>query len=240
MAPRGVILDVDGTLVLSNDAHTHAWVEAFRECGREAPYARVRPLIGMGSDKLIPTVAPDLSSGEGLGKRIAEAHDHIFLDRYAPRLQPAPGARELVERLHAAGLKTVVASSAKRDELATLLKAARVDDLLREATTSSDAEQSKPDPDVVSAALKRIGLRADECRMIGDTPYDVEAGARAGVPVIAVRCGGWTDMGLAGAVAIYDDPADLTAHLAESPLSEALRHRHQSAVDVPTMGTAAG
>ena len=240
MAPRGVILDVDGTLVLSNDAHAHAWVEAFREFGRDVPYARVRPLIGMGSDKLIPTVAPDLSSGEGLGKRIAEAHDHIFLDRYAPRLQPAPGARELVERLHAAGLKTAVASSAKRDELATLLKAARVDDLLREATTSSDAKQSKPGPDVVSAALKRIGLRADECRMIGDTPYDVEAGARAGVPVIAVRCGGWTDMGLAGAVAIYDDPADLTAHLAESPLSEALRHRHQPADDIPTMGTAAG
>lgn len=198
----------------------------------------MRPLIGMGGDKLIPTVAPDLSSGEGLGKRVAAAHDRIFLDRYAPRLQPAPGARELVERLHAVGLKTGVASSAKRDELAALLKAARVDDLLREATTSSDAKESKPDPDVVGAALKRIGLRADECRMIGDTPYDVEAGARAGVPVIGARCGGWTDVALRGAVATYDDPADLAAHLADSPLGEALRH--PPADDAPTMGTAAG
>jgi len=238
MALRGVILDVDGTLVLSNDAHAHAWVEAFRDAGRDVPYARVRPLIGMGGDKLIPTVAPDLSSGSGLGKRIAAAHDRIFLDRYEPHLQPAPGARELVERLHAAGLKTVIASSAKRDELAALLKAAQVDDLLREATTSSDTKESKPDPDLVGAALKRIGLRADECRMIGDTPYDVEAGGRAGVPVIAVRCGGWTDAGLRGAVAIYDDPADLAAHLAESPLREALRS--PPADDIPTMGTAAG
>lgn len=238
MALRGVILDVDGTLVLSNDAHAHAWVEAFREFARDVPYARVRPLIGMGSDKLIPTVAPDLSSGEGLGKRIAAAHDRIFQDRYAPHLQPAPGTRELVERLHAVGLKTVVASSAKRDELAALLKAARVDDLLRETTSASDTKESKPDPDVVSAALKKIGLRADECRMIGDTPYDVEAGGRAGVAVIAVRCGGWTDAGLRGAVAIYDDPADLTAHLAESPLREALRH--PPADDAPTMDSAAG
>lgn len=238
MALRGVILDVDGTLVLSNDAHAHAWVEAFREFARDVPYARVRPLIGMGSDKLIPTVAPDLSSGEGLGKRIAAAHDRIFQDRYAPHLRPAPGTRELVERLHAVGLKTVVASSAKRDELAALLKAARVDDLLRETTSASDTKESKPDPDVVSAALKKIGLRADECRMIGDTPYDVEAGGRAGVAVIAVRCGGWTDAGLRGAVAIYDDPADLTAHLAESPLREALRH--PPADDAPTMDSAAG
>jgi HAD superfamily hydrolase (TIGR01509 family) len=238
MALRGVILDVDGTLVLSNDAHAHAWVEAFRdEGGRDVPYARVRPLIGMGGDKLIPTIAPDLSSDAGLGKRIAAAHDHLFLDRYAPHLHPAPGARELVERLHTVGLKTVVASSAKRDELAALLKAARVDDLLRETTSASDTKESKPDPDVVGAALKRIGLRADECRMIGDTPYDVEAGGRAGVPVIAVRCGGWTDAGLHGAIAIYDDPADLAAHLAESPLREALRH--PPADDVPTMGTAA-
>lgn len=238
MALRGVILDVDGTLVLSNDAHAHAWVEAFREFGRDVPYARVRPLIGMGSDKLIPTVAPDLSSGEGLGKRIADERGRIFMRRYAPHLRPAPGARELVERLHAAGLKTVIASSAKRDELAALLKAARVDDLLRETTSASDTKESKPDPDVVGAALKKIGLRADECRMIGDTPYDVEAGGRAGVAVIAVRCGGWTDAGLRGAVAIYDDPADLTAHLAESPLREALRH--PPADDAPTMDSAAG
>jgi len=238
MALRGVILDVDGTLVLSNDAHAHAWVEAFHNAGRDVPYERVRPLIGMGSDKLIPTVAPDLSSGGGLGKRIADERSRIFMRRYAPHLQPAPGARELVERLHEVGLKTMVASSAKRDELATLLRAARVDDLLREATTSSDAEQSKPDPDVVSAALQRIGLSADECRMIGDTPYDVEAGGRAGVAVIAVRCGGWADAGLHGAVAIYDDPADLTSHLAASPLNEALRH--PPADDVPTTGTAAG
>lgn len=217
---RGILLDIDGTLLLSNDAHARAWVAAFANHGYAVSFDRVRSLIGMGGDKLLPAIVPGLSDQQGEGKQIADERKTLFRQRELADLQPAPGARELVERLDRAGLKLVVASSASGDELDSLLQAARVDDLIDTATTSSDAKESKPDPDIVAAALDRSDLRAEEVLMIGDTPYDVESAARCGVGLIAVRCGGWDDDRLDGALAIYDDPADLLAHWRESPLDQ--------------------
>lgn len=219
MRLKGVILDVDGTLVLSNDAHARAWADAFAEYEYEVPFERVRPLIGMGGDKLMPTVVPGLSDEEGVGKQIAERRKQIFNDRYAATLKPAPGARDLLLRLRAAGLELAVASSARADELQTLLKAAQVEDLIGETTTSSDADESKPAPDIVGVVLKKLGLDANEVVMLGDTPYDIESASGCGVGVIAVRCGGFSDEQLAGAQAIYDDPADALAHYDRSPFA---------------------
>ncbi len=215
---KGVILDVDGTLVLSNDAHARAWVDAFAEQGYDVPFERVRPLIGMGGDKLIPAVAPGLSEDAEPGKTIAERRKEIFSQRYAPSLEPAPGARELVLRLKRDGLSLVIASSARAEELEALLNAADVAGLIEDATTSSDAEESKPAPDIVGAALEKLDLAPEEVVMLGDTPYDIESAQGCGVGVIAVRCGGWNDRDLQGAIAVYDDPADLLAHYDESPL----------------------
>jgi phosphoglycolate phosphatase-like HAD superfamily hydrolase len=116
------------------------------------------------------------------------------------------------------GLKLAVASSAKKDELTPLLKVFGADDLIQDKTSSDDANNSKPDPDIVHAALKQLGLPSEVAVMLGDTPYDVEAAAKAGVAVIAFRCGGWSDSDLAGALAVYADPADLLAHYDSSPL----------------------
>lgn len=215
---RGVLLDVDGTLVLSNDAQARAWVEAFKEYGYDVAYERVRPLMGKGGDKLVPEVVPGLSGTEGVGKDIADRRKELVLTRYLPTLQPAPGARELVRRLQDAGLKVVVASSAKADELEALLKVARVDDLLTDRTTSDDAGESKPAPDIVAVALQHIDLSPDEVLMIGDTPYDEESAGKIDVGTIVFRCGGFSDEELQGARAIYDDPADLVAHFEASPL----------------------
>jgi phosphoglycolate phosphatase-like HAD superfamily hydrolase len=115
-----------------------------------------------------------------------------------------------------------IASSATSEELSVLLKAAQADDLLSqdEATTSSDAENSKPEPDLVEAALSKIGMQPDQVVMVGDTPYDVESARKAGVGVIALRCGGFDDSQLQDAIAIYDDPADLVAHYDHSPLAQ--------------------
>ena len=114
----------------------------------------------------------------------------------------------------------MVATSSSGDELHQLLRQARVDDLIEKATSSSDAENSKPDPDIIQAALKKGKLRPQDSVMLGDTPYDIEAAGRAGVPTIALRCGGWwDDAALAGAVAIYDDPAALLADIDRSPLA---------------------
>lgn len=221
-ALQGMLLDVDGTLVLSNDAHAQSWVEAYREHGYDIAFERVRRLIGMGGDRLVETVTPDLHTRSGEGKAIADRRAAIFLSRHIQEVRPAPGARALIERFHRMDVLTVVASSAQRDELDALLKAAGVSDLLRTATTKDDVSASKPAPDTVQSALEKASLPPGACAMLGDTPYDVESAARAGVAALAVRCGGWGDSDLKGAIAIFDDPADLLAHLGDPPLSELL------------------
>jgi HAD superfamily hydrolase (TIGR01509 family) len=218
MGIRGVIVDVDGTLVLSNDAHAQAWAEALAEQGYVIPAARIRPLIGMGGDKILPELVPGLNDEEGAGKQIAERRSAIFLERYAPKLRPTSGVRALVKHMQDTGIKVVVASSAKQEELAALLRAAQVDDLVPEATTSSDAEESKPAPDIVEAALNKLGLEPSQVLMVGDTPDDIESADACGIGVVAVRCGGFSDAQLKGAVAIYADPADLLRQYDTSPL----------------------
>lgn len=216
---QGVIFDVDGTLVLSNDQHAKAWVDAFAEFGYDVPFERVRPLIGMGGDKLMPEVVPGLNDEEGPGKEIAKRRKEIFKTRYLHTLTPANGSRQLLEHLKHAGVKIVIGSSATSEELSSLLQAAQVEELVEDATTSSDAEESKPAPDIVGVALDKLKLTPEQAIMIGDTPYDIESAKGCRVDVIAVRCGGFSDDQLAGALAIYDDPADILAHIKDSPLA---------------------
>ena len=214
---RGVILDVDGTLVDSNDAHARAWVEALAEEGIRVEFERVRPLIGMGGDKLLPEIS-GIEEESPEGKRISERRGEVFKEKYLPSIKPCRGSRELLKRMKGDGLKLVVASSAKEDELDPLLEIAGASGLIEEKTSSDDAENSKPDPDIIQAALDGSGLSPEEAVMLGDTPYDIEAAKKAGVDTVALRCGGWKDEDLAGAIAIYDDPADLLAHYDRSPL----------------------
>lgn len=217
-APRGVLLDVDGTLLDSNDAHARAWVDVLEEQGMPQPYERVRPLIGMGGDKVVPELTGFAAESER-GKAIAARRKEIFDERHLPTVRAFPGARELVERLHADGYEVVVATSAQEEELEGLLRQGGLADVLPRRTSSSDAEASKPDPDIVEGALGKAGLAPGEAVMIGDTPYDLEAARRAGVRALAFRCGGWwDDDALGGADAIYDGPAALLAALEDSPL----------------------
>ena len=220
MAATGaaVIFDVDGTLVDSNDAHARAWVRAFAEHGITVAYGAVRRAIGMGGDKLMPAVA-GIEEDTAEGKAIAQRRADLFRTEYLPELRPFPNTRDLVAQLKRDGYTLTVASSAKEDELHPLLEIANVADLLPLRTSSDDAEKSKPDPDIVSAALKRSGCSPDASIMIGDTPYDIEAAQRARVRAVALECGGWTREELSGAIAIYVDPADLLAHYNESVLA---------------------
>lgn len=214
---EGVIFDVDGTLVDSNAAHARAWVEAIAEAGREVPLARIRPLIGMGGDKLLPE-ATGVSAESAEGKAIAERRGEIFRSVYLPRLQPFAGSRDLLVALKARGFRLAVASSAETKDLAPLLRVAQVDDLLDTKTSGDDAETSKPDPDIVVAALARLECAPALAIMVGDTPYDVAAARGAGVRCVGFRCGGWGDEDLAGAIAVYDGPLDLWQRLDSSPL----------------------
>jgi len=173
--PKGVLLDVDGTLVDSNEAHAWAWVRALAENGIAVPFEKVRSLIGMGGDKLLPEVAR-IDAESSKGKTISKRRGEIFQKEYLPSLRAFPGAKHLLERMRRQGLRLGVASSAKEDELQALLRVCGADELVEASSSSDDADSSKPDPDILHAALKRIRLSAEEVILLGDTPYDVEAG----------------------------------------------------------------
>jgi phosphoglycolate phosphatase-like HAD superfamily hydrolase len=214
---RGVLLDIDGTLVDSNDAHARAWVKAFAEGGFDVAFEDVRPLIGMGGDKILDKLA-GLDEDDAQGNIISIRRCEIFKQAFLPSLRPFLRVRELLSLMRSRGLRLVAASSTRADELRGLLKVCGAEDLLHEQTSSDDAEESKSDPDIVAAALDKIGLPAAEVVMLGDTPYDVEAAARAKVATIALLCGGWDRDHLKGATAVYADPADLLENLDTSLL----------------------
>ncbi|HUP57909.1 MAG TPA: HAD family hydrolase [Bdellovibrionota bacterium] len=218
MNPQGVILDIDGTLVDSNDAHALAWVRAFEEAGHTASFAKVRRLIGMGGDKLMPE-AIGLEEGSDRGKQIARRRKEIFQAEYLPGLKPLPGARDLLFRMHDDGLRLSVATSASRGDAQALLKVLGAGDLIDEKTSKDDAESSKPDPDIVVAAMRKLGLPPESLIMLGDTPYDIEAASRAGIRTVAFRSGGWKDEDLQGAIEIYDGPEDLLLRYESSPFA---------------------
>jgi HAD superfamily hydrolase (TIGR01509 family) len=209
-----IAFDVDGTLIDSNGAHANAWARALTEHGFPHEPAAIRALIGMGSDKLLPRVAGlDVDSPRG---QAILARKKALFDEQLPRLRPTRGARALVAFLRERGRSLVVATSADEQEMDAILAQAGVADLIPRRTSSDDADRSKPDPDIVRAALARAKAEPRDAVMIGDTPYDVEAARRAGVDAIALRSGGhWTDADLSGAIAIYDDPQHLLTQ--ESP-----------------------
>jgi phosphoglycolate phosphatase-like HAD superfamily hydrolase len=213
---RVVLLDIDGTLIDSNDAHARAWVDSLAEHGYVVPFEGVRPHIGKGGDKVLPElVGLDPESPEA--QRISETRGEIFRSRELPHLRATPGARDLLLRLRADGYELSVATSANSGDVQATLEQALVADLIQTATSSDDAERSKPDPDIVRAALMRSGHPASHAVMLGDTPYDIEAATRARVRIVALRCGGWwNDQALRGAEAIYDHPAAVLASYDDS------------------------
>ncbi len=218
---RGVLLDIDGTLVDSNDAHALAWVEAMEHHGYKVDYQAVRDAIGMGGDKLLPAILEvDAASEEG--KSLSHEHGQIFRSKYLGKVRAFPRIREFVERVQGAGLQVALATSSQPQVIDTLLRFADIDDLVKVAADKSAVNFSKPSPDVIHVAMTKLGLTPHEVVMIGDTPYDVESARRAGVRVIALRCGGHSDEMLKNATAIFDDIADLLRNLERSPLAESL------------------
>jgi HAD superfamily hydrolase (TIGR01509 family) len=208
---RAMLVDIDGTLVYSNFAHAAAWSSALKIHGFDIEPDVVRPRIGMGADKLLTGLHHDLGPNTDVARAIDRDRKTIFLDEYLPGILPTPGAKALIESLHARGVKIVVASSASDDERDALLDVAHVKEYIEPPPPKP--AHSKPDPDVVVAALESAGATPRSACMIGDTPFDIEAAARAGVRIIAVRCGGWDERSLAQASAVYATPGEALDHL---------------------------
>lgn len=204
-----VLVDIDGTLIDSNDAHARAWMAALKRHGHEFPFDVVRPLIGKGGDKLLEELL-GLTPESEEARAISEDRSHVFQATELHKLVPTAGARELLLKIKDAGLKVVVATSAQPTETAMILRQAGLEDLVDHEANAGDAAASKPDPDIVQHALEKAGARPSAVIMLGDTPYDIEAARKAGVWTIVLRCGGWwNDSAFKGALGIYDTPRAL-------------------------------
>lgn len=217
---KAVIFDIDGTLVDSVDLHAQAWQEAFRWFGREVAFAEVRRQIGKGGDQLLPVFfsAEEIAR---FGKALESWRGDLFKQRFLPQVRAFADVRPLFERIRADGKRIALATSAREDEVDAYKKLADIEDLVDATASADDAEKSKPYPDIFIATLARLKLSPQEAIAVGDTPYDAQAAAGAGMLAIGVLCGGFPQQALqdAGCVQIYRDPTDLLAHYAGSRLA---------------------
>lgn len=215
-----VFLDIDGTLVDSNESHVSAWAAAFQENGHSIAPNAIRDQIGKGADMLIPHLVPDLGGDEQ--RAIAATHDEIFKTRFLPRVIAFPRANELIAALHKESVRVVLASSASAAEVGHYVKLLAVEPFLAATTSADEVRHSKPARDIFVSALEKVApIQAADTCVVGDTPYDVIAAAKCGIPAIAVSSGGFPARELkeAGAIAIYANVAELLTHLDSSPLA---------------------
>ena len=214
--PPAAILDVDGTLVDTNYHHAVAWFRAFRKHGIVLPVWRVHRHIGMGGDQLVAALAGDDAEDQH-GDSIRDAEQDLYMELIG-EIERVEGARELIEELKRRGHPVVLASSAKHEEVDHYIDLLEARELADGWTTSADVEATKPEPDLVRAALEKAGT--DGAVMVGDTPWDVRAAARAGVETIAVLTGGFSEqeLGEVGAAAVFESVAELRGELDSTPL----------------------
>jgi HAD superfamily hydrolase (TIGR01549 family) len=217
---RGVIFDLDGTLVDSNELHVLAWEETFRHFGKEIPRERLREQIGKGGDQYLPVFLTEREMRE-FGEAADKYRGEIFKKKYLPEVKPFPKVRELFERLRGDGRKIALASSGKEAEVRRYEKLLGIGGMVDCMTTVDQVAHSKPKADVFIAALNLLSLPPSEAIAVGDTPYDVEAAKKIELPVIGVLCGGFSEQALRdeGALAIFRDPADLLERYYQSPLA---------------------
>ncbi|MEE2568708.1 HAD family hydrolase [Pseudarthrobacter sp. J64] len=217
-APRAVIFDVDGTLVDSAYLHTLAWWQAFRQAGFIVPMARIHRLVGMTGKKLVDEALPADRDPE-VDSEILASHSAIFAT-FWPSLQAVDGARDLLARCKELGLKVVLATSARDRDLQELRRAIDADGFIDAATSSKDVTASKPEPDILLAALERVGVAVEHAVFVGDAVWDMMAAGRAGMPAVGVLCGGTGEAELreAGAAEVYSGPDELLAKLDSSAI----------------------
>jgi HAD superfamily hydrolase (TIGR01549 family) len=211
------ILDIDGTLVDTNYQHAIAWYRAFLQSGKVLPIWRIHRHVGMGGDQLVASLAGEEFDAEhGDDVRAAEKVLYMAL---IEEVRPFADARALLEHLKSRGHAVVLASSAKPDEVEHYLDLLTARDLADDWTHAGDVEKTKPEPDLVAAAVEKAG--GGEAVMVGDSTWDCEAAKRAGLETVAVLTGGFSEAELreAGATAVFPSLSELLSGLDATPLS---------------------
>jgi HAD superfamily hydrolase (TIGR01509 family) len=215
--PPAAILDIDGTLVDTNYQHAVAWYRAFRQSGVVLPIWQIHRHIGMGGDQLVKALTSEAFDDEH-GDDIRTAEKALYL-ALIEEVEPMRGARELIEDLKRRGHHVVLASSAKANEVEHYLDLLDARDLADSWTTSADVENTKPEPDLVVAAIEKAG--GGDAVMVGDTTWDIEAAKGAGIETIAVLTGGFGEAELrdAGAACVFESIGELRERIDDTPLS---------------------
>jgi beta-phosphoglucomutase-like phosphatase (HAD superfamily) len=216
---KAVFLDIDGTLVDSNEFHVMAWEEAFRDSGHLISREKIRGQIGKGADQLIPALTPGLD--KQTSKTISDRHGEQFRLRYLQQVKAFARATDLIELLHVKGKSVILASSAEGKEVEHYVGELKIGAMLTGTVSKDDVMNSKPAGDIFAAALAQVfPMAASECLAIGDSPYDVESALRSGVRTIGLRSGGFSAERLAeaGAIGIYASVKELFDHYDRSPL----------------------
>ena len=221
-ARRGVLFDVDGTLIDSSYIHTMAWWGAFRQYGHDVPMAAIHQLVGMGGARLVDNLLPsDRDRDED--EDIMASHGALYASHW-PALRALDGAKDLLGQCHAGGLAVALASSARQRDLQVMRAVLDADAFIDAATSANDAKESKPAPDILEAALQSAGVEAAHAVYVGDAVWDMKAAAALGIPAIGVTCGGIQAGQLrdAGAVEVYEGPRDLLKNLGSSAIGRLL------------------
>src|SRR3954451_15467815 len=185
---RWLLSDIDGTLVDSNTLHAEAWRRAFEHFGIQVGMDEIWRQIGKGGDQLIPFFVPE-PDREKLEEPLKEFRKSIFHKEYMPRVVAFPRARDLLVKVKESGMKITLATSSEEEDVETYKRIVGMEDLIEKTSSSADAEHSKPDPDIFSAALRKAGIEADDAIVLGDTPYDAEAAGKLGITTIGLTSG---------------------------------------------------
>ena len=209
------IFDIDGTLVDSNDFHALAWQKAFLAKNKNISLKQIRPQIGKGADQFLPAFLTKKEIEE-FGDELDELQGRIFKREYFSQVRPFPKVRELFKAIRGAEGKIALATSSDRGDVKEYETIAQLENLVDECACSDDAKKTKPAPDIFLVALQKLGNPPkNSVIVIGDTPHDATAAQRARLPIVGVRCGGFSEADLKnhGCFAVYDDPADILANL---------------------------
>ncbi|MDP9985437.1 HAD family hydrolase [Arthrobacter sp. FW306-05-C] len=219
---RGVLFDVDGTLIDSSYIHTISWWGAFRQYGHDVSMAAIHQLVGMGGARLVDNLLPS-GRDRDEDEDIMASHGALYASHW-PSLRPLDGAKELLGQCHAGGLAVALASSARERDLQVMRSVLDADAFIDAATSANDAKESKPAPDILEAALESAGVDAAHAVYVGDAVWDMKAAGALGIPAIGVTCGGIQAAQLreAGAVEVYEGPRDLLENLASSAIGRLL------------------
>jgi HAD superfamily hydrolase (TIGR01509 family) len=209
---QAMLLDIDGTLVDSNDKHADCWVEAFAHFGKTVEWDIIRVQIGKGGDLLVPDTL-NAREMRDFGESLQKYRGELWKEKYMKSVQPFPGVRDTIRALHDRGLRLAFASSSNPNEVEYYVELLGAADLLEGTTSKEDAQMSKPSPEIFQAALDRVKSDPARTMAVGDTPYDILAAHRIPVPVVALRCGGFEESLLAKAEFVFDDLNQMTREL---------------------------